>query len=109
MVPLSGSAFATPSANEWVAFIGKVTGGGTMAGVNDLGIWRKTGAGAFQLVIRAGDSITTTEGTKTIQKVDLPGSGSTDRRWEQPVMDNTGRLLIYVQFIDGSYSQVLTP
>jgi hypothetical protein len=108
-LPVVGSASATPSANEWVAFIGKVTGGGTTAGVDDQGIWRKTGAGAFQLVIRAGDSITTTEGTKTIQKVDLPGSGSTDRRWEQPVMDNAGRLLIYVQFIDGSSSQLLTP
>jgi hypothetical protein len=90
-------------------FIGKVTGGGTTAGVNDQGIWRKTDAGAFQLVIRAGDSITTSEGPKTIQKVDFPGSGATDRRWEQPVMDNAGRLLIYVQFMDGSSSQVLAP
>jgi mRNA-degrading endonuclease HigB of HigAB toxin-antitoxin module len=94
---------------EWVVFIGKVTGGGTTAGVNDLGIWRKTDAGAFQLVIRAGETVTTTEGSKVVQKLDFPGAGSTDRRWEQPVMDNTGRLLVHVQFLDGSTSQVLAP
>jgi hypothetical protein len=86
-----------------------VTGVGITAGTNDLGIWRKTGAGAFQLIIRAGDTIKTSQGVKTIQKVDFPGAGSNDRRWEQPVMDAAGRLLIYVQFIDGSSSQVLTP
>jgi hypothetical protein len=106
-LPIVGSDAGGGS--EWVAFIGKVSGGGTTAGVNDLGIWRKTDAGAFLLVLRAGESIVTTEGTKTIQKIDIPGSGSTDRRWEQPVMDNTGRMILLVTFTDGSSSQVLTP
>ena len=49
---------------------------------------------------------------QTIKKVDFPGSGSTDRRWEQPVMDATGRLIVYVTFTSasgGGTSQILVP
>jgi hypothetical protein len=93
---------------EQMVFIGKVTGGGVTAGVNDQGIWRcAPNGGALSLLIRTGDSMTTTAGSKTIAKVDFPGSGSKARQWEQPVMDSTGRVLIFVTFIDGSTSQVI--
>jgi hypothetical protein len=93
-----------------MVFIGKVTGGGVSAGINDQGIWRSApNGGALSLLIRTGDSMTTTAGTKTIAKVDFPGSGSKARQWEQPVMDSTGRVLIFVTFIDGSTSQVIAP
>ena len=88
---------------EQMVFIGKVTGGGVSAGINDQGIWRSApNGGALSLLIRTGDSMTTTAGSKTIAKVDFPGSGSTARRWEQPVIDANGRVLIFVTFTDGS-------
>ena len=67
--------------------------------------------GALSLVIRTGDTITTTQGARIIQKVDFPGSGSTDRRWEQPVMDATGRLIVFVTFTtaSGGTTQILVP
>lgn len=95
---------------EQVAFIGTVTGGGTTAGTDDKGIWRTAAnGGTLALVIRTGDTMTTTLGVKTIADVDLPGSSLDERRWDQPVMDGTGRLIIYVTFTDGSTSQVLAP
>lgn len=44
-----------------------------------------------------------------ITKLDLPGSNQADRRWEQPVMDSAGRMVIYVTFADGSTTQILLP
>ena len=95
---------------EQMVFIGKVTGGGVTAGVNDQGIWRSApNGGALSLLVRTGDTMTTTAGVKTIAKVDFPGSGSKARQWEQPVMDSTGRVLIFVTFTDGSTSQIIAP
>ena len=68
--------------------------------------------GNGNLVIRTGDSTTTTKGVRVIQKVDFPGSGNTDRRWEQPIMDAAGRLIVYVTFTTasgGGTSQILVP
>lgn len=94
---------------EQYAILANVTGGGTTAG-NNWGIWRSApGGGALSLVLRTGDLMTTTQGVKTIAKVDFPDSGATDRRWEQPVMDASGRLVIYVTFVGGSTCQVLAP
>ncbi|MBX7211831.1 MAG: NF038122 family metalloprotease [Verrucomicrobiaceae bacterium] len=94
---------------EQCAFIGTVTGGGTTA-ANNKGIWRcAANGGALSLLLRTGDTLNTSQGLKTISNVDFPGSGNTDRRWEQPVMDSTGRLLVYVTFVGGATTQVLVP
>jgi hypothetical protein len=94
---------------EQMVFIGKVSGGG-VTGSNDQGIWRSApNGGALSLLIRTGDSMTTTSGTKIIAKLDFPGSGSKARQWEQPVMDSTGRVLIFVTFTDGTTSQIIAP
>ncbi|MBX7210849.1 MAG: glycoside hydrolase [Verrucomicrobiaceae bacterium] len=94
---------------EQCAFLGTVTGGGTTA-ANNKGVWRSAAnGGAPTLVLRTGDTMTTSQGTKTISNVDLPGSNTTDRRWEQPVMDSTGRLLVYVTFVGGATTEVLIP
>jgi hypothetical protein len=106
------SAFDLPVVGgvEQMAFLGTVTGGGVTAGTNDKGVWRSApNGGALTLVLRTGDTITTTQGVKTIKNVDFPGSGATDRRWEQPVMDSTGRLLVFVTFTDLGTAQVLVP
>lgn len=96
------------SQSEFLAFLGKVTGGGTTA-ANNQGVWRSAGGSPPTLVLRTGDLLSTTQGTKTVQKVDFPGSGNTVRRWEQPVIDGTGRLLIYVTFVGGATCQVIVP
>ena len=41
--------------------------------------------------------------------VDLPGSNYVDHIWETPLIDATGRLLVFVTFSDGSTSEVLVP
>jgi hypothetical protein len=95
------SAFDLPVVGgaEQLAFLGTVTGPGITAGVNDKGVWRcAPNGGALSLVLRIGSTITTTQGVKTIKNVDFPGSGATDRRWEQPVMDASGRLIVFVTF-----------
>jgi hypothetical protein len=94
---------------EQMVFRGNVTGGGTTA-ANNSGIWRSAlNGGALTLVIRAGDVIATTQGSKTIRKVDFPASDQTDRRWEQPVMDSAGRLVVFVTFTDGTTSHLIVP
>ncbi|MBX7207786.1 MAG: tandem-95 repeat protein [Verrucomicrobiaceae bacterium] len=91
------------------AFLGTVSGGGTTAS-NNKGIWRSAAnGGALRLVIRTGDPMNTTQGTKTIKTIDVPGSNTTDRRWEQPLMDSAGRLIVLVTYSDGSTSEVLVP
>lgn len=103
--PVLGGA----TGNEYLAFIGKVSGGGTTIGVNNKGIWRSKNGAAPALVIRTGDTMNTTQGQKIIADVDFPGSNDPDHTWEQPVMDATGRLLVFVTFTDGTTSQVLVP
>jgi hypothetical protein len=94
---------------EQYVFLGKVTGGGTTNADNQ-GVWRSApNGGALSLIIRTGDSMTTTEGVKIVQKLDFPGSNTTARRWEQPVMDSAGRVLIFATFTDGSSTQILAP
>jgi hypothetical protein len=93
--------------SEYVAFLGTVTGGGVTAGTNDKGIWRSTNGAAPTLILRTGDSMTTSQGSKTVFNIDIPGSNMDVRPWEQSVMDDTGRILIIVTFTDGSTSQVI--
>lgn len=94
---------------EQLAFLGSITGGSTTTADNE-GLWRQqANGGPLTLALRKGQPLTTTQGAKTIQKIDLPGSGQTDRRWEQPVMDSTGRILVYITFTDGSTTQILIP
>ncbi|MBX7212368.1 MAG: hypothetical protein K1X78_28945, partial [Verrucomicrobiaceae bacterium] len=105
----SGFDLPVVGGTEQMAFLGTVTGGGTTS-ANNKGVWRSAAnGGALTLVLRTGDTMSTSQGTKTISNVDFPGSGTTDRRWEQPVMDSTGRLLVYVTFIGGATTQVLVP
>ncbi|HEY1082783.1 MAG TPA: tail fiber protein, partial [Prosthecobacter sp.] len=91
------------------AFLGNLTGGDTVTS-NNQGLWKSgPDGGALALALRKGDVISTSEGSKTILKIDVPGSTQTDRRWEQPVMDSTGRMVVFVTFTDGSTSQLLVP
>lgn len=91
------------------AFLGTLESGDTVTG-NNQGLWKSgPNGGSLLLVLRKGDVMTTTEGGKTISKVDLPGSNQTDRQWEQPVMDATGKMVVNVTFTDGSSSQILVP
>lgn len=96
---------------EQMAFIGSLTGAG-VTGSNDQGVWREdANGGALQLLLRKGDTLATSQGTKTIFKIDIPGSSLngyvSDHRWEQQVMDSTGRLVVNIIFEDGTTSQVL--
>lgn len=99
---------ASGGPNGYLAYIGTVTGGGTTA-ANNKGIWRSTNGGAPVLVLRTGDTMSTSQGSKTVANIDLPGSGMDIRPWELPVLDNTGRLLIYVTYTDGTSAQVIAP
>jgi hypothetical protein len=72
------------------------------------GIWKQApGGGALSLVMKAGDTISTSEGDKVVSQVSLPGSTTDDRKFETRCMDATGRLLIHVTFSDGSTSLLL--
>ena len=94
---------------EQTAFLGIIAGPGVTT-TNNQGVWREAAnGGGLTLVLRSGDVITTTQGAKTVQAIDFPGSGQTDRRWEQPVMDSNGRILMNVLFTDGSSSQIISP
>ena len=94
---------------EHLAFVATVTGGGTTA-ANNKGIWRSLNGAAPTLVLRTGDSMTVTPGgAKTIDTLDLPGSGDASHTWETPVMDANGRLLVFVTFTDGTTTQVIVP
>ncbi len=91
------------------AFLGNLSGGDTVT-ANNQGLWKSApNGGALTLVLRKGDSVMTSEGTKLVSKIDVPGSNQTDRRWEQPVMDNTGRMVVFVTFTDNSTAQLLVP
>ncbi len=99
---------------EQVAFLATVTGGGVGVGTTDKGVWRSApNGGALSLVLRIGDSLTVnvagTPTSKQIANVDIPGSGYAEHIWETPVMDGTGKLLVFVTFTDGSSAQVLVP
>ncbi|GAA5150227.1 hypothetical protein GCM10023213_48900 [Prosthecobacter algae] len=107
----SFSGFDLPmvGGNNQYAILGNLTGGDTVTG-NNQGLWKSgPNGGALTLAIRKGESIPTTEGPKVVTKIDVPGSNQTDRRWEQPVMDSAGRMVVYVTFADGSTSQVILP
>ena len=105
----SGFDLPVVGGNNQYAIIGNLAGGDAVAS-NNQGLWRSApNGGALTLVFRKGDTVVTTEGAKVVTKIDLPGSGQTDRRWEQPVMDAAGRMVLYVTFGDGSTSQVLIP
>ncbi|MBX7211996.1 MAG: hypothetical protein K1X78_27065 [Verrucomicrobiaceae bacterium] len=95
--------------SEYIAFLGTVSGAGINAG-NNKGLWRANAVdGQLHLALRTGDTMVTSQGTKTIANIDLPGSNTTDRRWEQPVMDGHGRILVLVTFVGGSTAQVIVP
>ncbi|MCW0219917.1 MAG: hypothetical protein OJI67_16450, partial [Prosthecobacter sp.] len=105
----SGFDLPVVGGNDQYAFLGTLAGGDTTTD-NNQGVWKSAASGgALTLVIRKGDVINTTEGNKTVEKMDLPGSNSTDRRWEQPVMDSTGLTVINITFTDGSTSQIQAP
>ncbi len=91
------------------AILGNLTGGDTVV-ANNQGLWKSgPNGGPLALAMRKGETIPTTEGPKVVTKIDVPGSNQTDRRWEQPVMDSAGRMVVYVTFADGSTSQVIIP
>lgn len=98
---------------DQMAFIGNMTvGTGGVTAANDQAVWRQApNGGALSLVLREGQTIATSVGAKTVQIIDVPGSGTTlsQRRWEQPVMDQNGTLLLRVTFTDGSTTQLLVP
>lgn len=102
-----------------IAFVGTV-GGLISPGVaansfnnNNKGIWRQSpNGGPFYLIIRTGQTMLVNGVARTVKNVDLPGSGvniSGSRRIEQPVMDATGRLIIYVTLENDDTTQVLAP
>ncbi|MBX7208625.1 MAG: NHL repeat-containing protein [Verrucomicrobiaceae bacterium] len=102
---VSGNAPGT----EHVAFLGTLSGAGVTAGTNDKALWRSLNGAAPTLVLRTGSTMATSQGPKTIFKFDLPASNTNERRWEQPVMDATGRILVLVTFTDNATSEALIP
>ncbi len=91
----------------------------SMGGVNNMGVWRQApNGGPLSLIIRTGqqipvevDGVTT---PRTIIKLSLPGAEegvliSGTRRIEQPVMDGTGRMIIFVTVDGNATTQVLVP
>jgi hypothetical protein len=99
---------------EQMIFLGKVTGPGIVAGVNDKGLWRQeSNGGELELVLRSGDPLgTTLHGMKTVSTIDFPGSdttSTTDRRWEQLVIDGDGNIVVLIIFTDGTSSQAMVP
>lgn len=97
--------------NGIVAFIGTVAGTGITA-ANNTGVWTHVPGGSLDLVLRTGDTVNTlNQGGKTVQKIDFPGTSqgsfTTDHRWEQPVLDEGGNILLNVIFTDGTSSQML--
>ena len=72
------------------------------------GIWKEaSGGGALSLVVKVGDTISTSEGDKVVSEISLPGTTTDDRKFESRCMDTTGRLLIHVTFADGTTSLLL--
>lgn len=110
------SSFEIPmiGGQQQMIFFGKVTGPGITAGVNDKGLWRQQpNGGALELVLRTGDPVATSlHGSKTVYGIDFPGSdttSTTDRRWEQLVIDGAGNIVVLINFTDGTSSQALVP
>jgi hypothetical protein len=94
------------------AFIGEARLGATI----QRGVWRQSpNGGPLFLLLKLGDSVNTSEGSKVVNGISLPGAESGraiisgTRRIEQPVMDSTGRLLIWVDFGLSTQSQVILP
>lgn len=105
----SGFDLPMVGGNNQYAILGNLTGGDTVV-ANNQGLWKSgPNGGALALAMRKGETIPTTEGPKVVTKIDVPGSNQTDRRWEQPVMDSAGRMVVFVTFADGSTSQVIIP
>lgn len=103
---------------EQMVFIARITGPGVTA-ANDIGVWRQApNGGPLTLVVRTGEQLTTSllvDPVKTISNLRFPGSlnpGATtgaERRWEQPVIDQNGQLIIYVDFVGGLTGELLAP
>lgn len=92
-----------------MAFLGELSGE-PITSANDIGLWRQEPRGGMlKLVLRTGDEIQTSAGRKVVSSIDLPGARLKERRWEQPVMDAQGRILVLVRFGDGLSAQVLVP
>ena len=104
-----------------VAFVGTVGGLVTVSppvaanssNGNNKGIWRQSpNGGPFYLIIRTGQTILVGGVPRVVTDVDLPGSGvniTGSRRIEQPLMDGSGRLVIFVTLQGGDTTQVLAP
>ncbi|MBB5039460.1 choice-of-anchor D domain-containing protein [Prosthecobacter dejongeii] len=104
-----------------VAFVGTVGGLVTVSppvaanssNGNNKGIWRQSpNGGPFYLIIRTGQTIMVGGVPRVVTDVDLPGSGvniTGSRRIEQPLMDGSGRLVIFVTLQGGDTTQVLAP
>ncbi|HEY1082860.1 MAG TPA: hypothetical protein VGE29_11385 [Prosthecobacter sp.] len=93
--------------NNQFAIVGNLSGGDTTP-ANNQGLWKcAPNGGALSLVLRKGETVATSEGSKVISKIDIPGSNGTDRRWEQPIMDDAGNIIVQVTFTDGSTSQIV--
>lgn len=110
------SSFEIPmiGGQEQMIFFGKITGPGVVAGVNDKCLWRQQpNGGTLELVLRTGDPLATSlHGSKIVHNIDFPGSDTTstsDRRWEQAVMDADGNIVVLVYFTDGTTSQAMVP
>ncbi|MES2737132.1 MAG: choice-of-anchor D domain-containing protein [Verrucomicrobiota bacterium] len=110
---LAGFDHPVVGGQDQMAFLGTMKiGDGGVTTSNDTGLWKQApNGGPMALFLREGQVITTSVGAKTIAIIDLPGSGSSLslRRWEQPVMDSTGALVVLVTFTDGSTSQFIIP
>jgi len=92
----------------YLAFLGNVTGGG-VTGSNNKGIWASHNGNAPILVLRTGDEMPTSQGSKVVSNIDLPGSNMDIRPWQQSVIDNQGRILLFITYTDGTTAQVVIP
>lgn len=97
-----------------VAFIGEARSGVTV----QRGVWRQApNGGALFLLMKLGDSIQTSVNVvpKIVNGISFPGAEnnraviSGTRRIEQPVMDENGRILVWINFGALETSQVLLP
>lgn len=97
-----------------VAFIGEARSGVTV----QRGVWRQSpNGGPLFLLMKLGDSIQTSVNVapKIVNGISFPGAEnnraviSGTRRIEQPVMDENGRILVWINFGALETSQVLLP
>ena len=96
------------SLDGYLAFLGNITGGG-INGSNNKGIWASHNGNAPLLVLRTGDEMPTSQGSKVVSNIDLPGSNMDVRPWQQSVIDNQGRILLFITYTDGTTAQVVIP